>query len=44
MLPVALIAFLFDMPVFITAAVRLRTGRISDVWKDTRNKEKELNA
>lgn len=44
MLPVALIAFLFDVPVFIAAAVRLQTGRISDVWKDTRNKEKTLAA
>ncbi len=39
MLPVALTAFLFDVPVFIVAAFRLRTGRISDVWKDTQNRE-----
>jgi glycosyltransferase involved in cell wall biosynthesis len=44
MLPVALIAFAFDLPVFIAAAIRLKTGRISDVWKDTHNQEKELTS
>jgi len=39
MLPTALIAFLFDIPVFISAAWRLKTGRIAGVWKDTRNQE-----
>jgi glycosyltransferase involved in cell wall biosynthesis len=36
MLPVAIIAFLFDVPVFLAAARRLKTGRVSDVWKDTK--------
>lgn len=44
MLPVALIAFTFDLPVFIAAAIRLKTGKVSNVWKDTRNQEKELTA
>lgn len=39
MLPVAVIAFLFDVPVFLSAAWRLQTGRIAGVWKDTRNQE-----
>lgn len=39
MLPVALIAFLFDVPVFLAAAYRLKTSRVSDVWKDKRNRE-----
>jgi glycosyltransferase involved in cell wall biosynthesis len=39
MIPVAVIAFIFDVPVFLTAAWRLKTGRISDVWKDTKNRE-----
>jgi hypothetical protein len=42
MLPVAVIAFIFDIPVFLSAAWRLKTGRISNVWKDTKNKEKAL--
>lgn len=42
MLPVALIAFIFDVPVFLSAAWRLKTGRISGVWKDTKNKSKGL--
>jgi glycosyltransferase involved in cell wall biosynthesis len=40
MLPVAVIAFIFDIPVFLSAAWRLKTGRVSNVWKDTKNKEK----
>lgn len=39
MFPIAAIAFLFDVPVFLAAALRLKTGRIADVWKDTKNKE-----
>jgi glycosyltransferase involved in cell wall biosynthesis len=39
MLPVAVIAFIFDVPVFLSAAWRLKTGRISGVWKDTKNRE-----
>ncbi|MCC7300769.1 MAG: glycosyltransferase family 2 protein [Verrucomicrobia bacterium] len=39
MFPVALIAFLFDVPVFLSAAWRLKTGHVSDVWKDIKNKE-----
>ncbi len=35
MLPVAVIAVIFDVPVFLTAAWRLKTGRVADVWKDT---------
>ena len=42
MLPVAVSAFLFDVPVFLSAAWRLKTGRISGVWKDTKNKSKGL--
>lgn len=42
MLPVAVIAFIFDIPVFFSAAWRLKTGRVSNVWKDTKNKEKAL--
>lgn len=42
MLPVAVIAFVFDIPVFLSAAWRLKTGNVSDVWKDTKNKEKAL--
>lgn len=42
MLPVAVIAFIFDIPVFLSAAWHLKTGRVSDVWKDTKNKEKAL--
>jgi hypothetical protein len=38
MLPVAVIAFIFDIPVFLSAAWRLKTGRVSDVWKDTKNR------
>jgi hypothetical protein len=40
MLPVAAAAFLFDVPVFLSAAWHLKTGNISNVWKDTTNKEK----
>lgn len=39
LLPVAVSAFIFDIPVFISAAWRLKTGRVSDVWKDTKNRE-----
>ncbi len=39
MLPVAVTAFIFDVPVFLSAAWRLKTGRVADVWKDTRNRE-----
>ena len=39
MLPVAVIAFVFDVPVFLAAAWRLKTGHVSDVWKDTKNRE-----
>ncbi len=39
MLPVALMAFLFDVPVFLSAAWRLKTGRVAGVWKDTHNRE-----
>jgi glycosyltransferase involved in cell wall biosynthesis len=42
MLPVAVIAFIFDVPVFLSAAWRLKTGRVSGVWKDTKNKENSL--
>jgi glycosyltransferase involved in cell wall biosynthesis len=38
MLPIAVIAFIFDIPVFLSAAWRLKTGRVSDVWKDTKNR------
>lgn len=41
MLPVAVIAFVFDVPVFLSAAWHLKTGNVSNVWKDTRNKEKQ---
>ena len=44
MLPAAIVAFLFDIPVFLSAAWRLKTGRISGVWKDTKNKERILAA
>ena len=44
MLPVAVAAFIFDVPVFLSAAWRLKTGRIAGVWKDTKNKEKSLAA
>jgi glycosyltransferase involved in cell wall biosynthesis len=40
MLPVAAAAFIFDIPVFLSAAWRLKTGNVSNVWKDTKNKEK----
>ncbi|MFA6174904.1 MAG: glycosyltransferase family A protein [Kiritimatiellales bacterium] len=43
MLPVAVIAFLFDVPVFLSAAWRLKTGRVAGVWKDTRNRGLRLN-
>lgn len=39
MLPVAVIAFVFDVPVFLSAAWRVKTGCVGDVWKDTRNRE-----
>ena len=39
MLPVAVIAFIFDVPVFLSAAWRLKTGRVAGVWKDTHNRE-----
>jgi hypothetical protein len=42
MLPVAVIAFIFDIPVFLSAAWHLKTGRVSNVWKDTKNKETNL--
>ena len=42
MLPVAVIAFIFDIPVFLSAAWRLKTGNVSNVWKDTKNKESKL--
>lgn len=44
MLPVAVVAFLFDIPVFLSAAWRLKTGNVSNVWKDTKNKAKNLTA
>ena len=44
MLPVAIIAFVFDIPVFLSAAWRLKTGNVSNVWKDTKNKDKNLTA
>lgn len=39
MLPAAVIAFIFDVPVFLSAAWRLKTGRVAGVWKDTHNRE-----
>ncbi len=42
MLPVAIIAFMFDIPVFLSAAWRLKTGHVSNVWKDTKNRERIL--
>lgn len=39
MLPAAVMAFIFDVPVFLSAAWRLKTGRVAGVWKDTRNRE-----
>jgi glycosyltransferase involved in cell wall biosynthesis len=39
MLPVAVLAFVFDVPVFLAAARRLKAGRVSTVWKDTVNRE-----
>lgn len=44
MLPVAVLAFVFDVPVFLSAAWRLKTGNVSNVWKDTKNKAKNLTA
>jgi glycosyltransferase involved in cell wall biosynthesis len=44
MLPVAVIAFIFDIPVILSAAWHLKTGRVSNVWKDTKNKTRVLTA
>ncbi|MGE4488172.1 MAG: glycosyltransferase [Kiritimatiellales bacterium] len=43
MLPVAVMAFLFDVPVFLSAAWLLKVGRVSNVWKDTRNRGVQQN-
>lgn len=35
LLPGAVTAFMFDVPVFLSAAWHLKTGRVSAVWNDT---------
>ncbi len=36
MMPVAVMAFIFDVPVFFSAAWHLKTGRLANIWKDRR--------
>jgi glycosyltransferase involved in cell wall biosynthesis len=40
MLPVAVLAFVFDVPVFLSAAWHLKTGRVAGVWKDRRSRDR----
>ena len=35
--PIAMVAFLLDIPVLIAANHRLKTGQLAGVWKDTKS-------